>query len=104
MYKLLYVDKSTSWVWCRMESLLDGTTFHVVNVYISQDLNKKKELWSKLMQIVANHQEDRICFIGDYNCIRDDSERENCVYRRNDTVGFNQFVDSTNLLDLAICD
>lgn len=45
-----------------------------------------------------------MCFIGDFNCVRDESERVNYIYRRNDIVGFNQFMDNANLLDLALGD
>lgn len=44
---------------------------------------------------------DPCCFIGDFNCVRDDSERQNCVYRRNDMMHFNDFINNVNLLELA---
>lgn len=49
MYKLLNVDLGASWLWCRLESMMDAVRFHVINVYSPRDLSDNKEVWEKLM-------------------------------------------------------
>lgn len=49
-------------------------------------------------------KDERVCIVGDFNCIKDDLERANYVYRRLDTIEFNHFIDNSNLLDLALFD
>lgn len=56
----------------------------------------------ELMQVVSNLGNNRLMILGDFNCVRDDSERENCTYKRNDTEGFNKYIANANLMDLAI--
>lgn len=52
--------------------------------------------------MVLTLENDYICVIGDFNCIRDDSERSNCVCRRLDITGFNEFINDANLLELSL--
>lgn len=40
--------------------------------------------------------------IGDFNCIRNESERKNCEYCRNDSKGFEYFITDNNLFDLEL--
>lgn len=48
MYKLLNVELGANCLWCSLESMMDITRFHVINVYSPQELSDKKELWEKL--------------------------------------------------------
>lgn len=102
VYKMISVEKDDNWVWCKFQSLVDDKMFSVVNVYSAQDMESKKNLWIKLASISSSLQNERLCFIGDFNSIRDESERKNCSYRRGDTEGFNKFIDNSNLLELAL--
>lgn len=80
------------------EESIDDLTFHVVNIYSPRELDEKRVLWSRLMQIVLGHQDENIFIIGDCNSIRDYFKRYNCVYRHNDSFDFNHFIDKTTLM------
>lgn len=62
----------------------------------------KKVLWNKVSQICLANDQDKVCLIGDFNYIQDDSERANFSYRRSDSEGFNHLINNANLLDLAL--
>ncbi|KAK1393562.1 hypothetical protein POM88_012618 [Heracleum sosnowskyi] len=59
-------------------------------------------LWAQLNTFARNWNEKCFYSLGYYNCIRDDSERLNCIYRRSDVDGFNRLIDNVNLLDPEI--
>lgn len=40
--------------------------------------------------------------MGDFNSVRNETERKNCVYRKKDSIGFDSFIKDNNLLDLGI--
>ncbi|KAK1389926.1 hypothetical protein POM88_018104 [Heracleum sosnowskyi] len=100
LYSLIGVCKEENWLWCKLQSREDNELFSVINVYSAQDLESKRRLWLELAGIVVRHQNESLCIIGDFNSIRDEAERANCLYRRDDTIGFNHFIDNSNLLEL----
>ncbi|KAK1388628.1 hypothetical protein POM88_016806 [Heracleum sosnowskyi] len=80
LYKFVTVSKADNWLWVKFQSLADDEVFSVVNVYSAQDLVKKRTLWAELTNIMISQKNECICFFGDFNSIRDDSERANCLY------------------------
>lgn len=40
------------------------------------------------------------CVVGDFNCIRNESEAANCSYARKDSLDFNSFIVQNNFFDL----
>lgn len=56
-----------------MNSLLDNTRFHVLNVYSSQDLTLKRVLREQLIQICRTVRDEKMSIVGDFNSVRDDS-------------------------------
>ncbi|XP_057775424.1 uncharacterized protein LOC130994398 [Salvia miltiorrhiza] len=53
----------------------DGRAFCLVNVYAPCDSSGKSELWDKLKLVADQNSERCVCFLGDFNAIRDESER-----------------------------
>lgn len=102
LYKLEEASKGANWIRCKLLDLSDDTVLQVVNVYSPQDINSKKLLWSQLANLASKLADEKVHFIGDFNSIRDDTEKINCSYRRTDLVGFNQFIDNANLLELVL--
>lgn len=74
----------------------------MVNIYNPHELLAKKSLWSDLTSFANSLANEKMCFIGDFNNIRDNSERIIFSYRRLDQMGFNNFIDNANLLELAL--
>lgn len=62
----------------------------------------KKLLWTEISNILSNLKDIPCCLIGDFNAIRSDAEKENCVYKRLDIEGFNDFINRNSLMDLAM--
>ncbi|KAK1360505.1 hypothetical protein POM88_044979 [Heracleum sosnowskyi] len=60
----------------------------------------KKELLKDLKNIKKAALGEPICFVGDFNCVREARERMNCEYRSADSVHFNDFIQGCNLMDL----
>lgn len=79
MYKLLDVVKDVNWIRCKLLGLTEGLCFYDFNIYNPQDVNKKSNLWSVLGQMLLSLQNEKVCLIGDFNCIRDESKKANCI-------------------------
>lgn len=54
------------------------------------------------MHIMSAIQNELVCIVGDFNSIRDNRERTNCVYRRRDMKEFNALIKDANLMDLGL--
>lgn len=93
-----------NWLRCKLSDQVSHESFHVINVYSPQNISDKRVLWEQLKQVLLTLKDDKVCLVGDFNCIRDDSKRANCTYARTDTLEFNHFLDNSNLLDLALSD
>ncbi|KAK1400417.1 hypothetical protein POM88_000022 [Heracleum sosnowskyi] len=91
-----------NWLECDIRSLMDGGSFYVFNIYSPQHIHQKRQLWDLLQNMVALLGHESLCFVGDFNSIRDEFEGENCDYRRIDMQFFNQLIENNNLLDIAI--
>lgn len=102
LVKCVALAKSSNWIWTCFASKGDDMKFHVVNVYSPQSLDKKRVLWNSLRNIIECVQGEKICFIGDFNCVRDVSERLNCVYRDKETEEFNELIMDCNLAEVHI--
>lgn len=53
----------------------DKKQVNIVNVYAPCDGRRKKELWVQLLEIIQANKDERICLMGDFNVIRDKTER-----------------------------
>ncbi|XP_071688578.1 uncharacterized protein [Rutidosis leptorrhynchoides] len=79
----------------------NGAILNVLNVYRPHDDSKKQILWDQLLKTVEN--EDEVWVVcGDFNEVRCDSERFNCVFDANRANRFNNFINSSGLIDIPI--
>ncbi|KAL8469859.1 hypothetical protein ACS0TY_032642 [Phlomoides rotata] len=72
----------------------DGTRCCVVNVYAPCQVTAKMEFWDRILSIIDQEADSRICILGDFNSIRNDSKREgrragSC---RRDVMAFDSFI------------
>ncbi|WOG89446.1 hypothetical protein DCAR_0208684 [Daucus carota subsp. sativus] len=78
----------------------DALKFHCCNIYAPLDSFAKVQCWSELSQIMEYAGEEGIVFIGDFNCVRNERERTNCVYKSRDSEAFSDFIKSNALIDV----
>ncbi|KAL8462439.1 hypothetical protein ACS0TY_033457 [Phlomoides rotata] len=82
----------------------DGTRCCVVNVYAPCQVTAKMEFWDRILSIIDQEADSRICILGDFNSIRNDSKREgrragSC---RRDVMAFDSFIRDSGLVDLPL--
>ncbi|KAK1394316.1 hypothetical protein POM88_013372 [Heracleum sosnowskyi] len=83
-------------------SILNINSKNIHNLEVEVALIMDAAIGMRLEIPGDSQQNECVCFIRDFNRIRDDSERANCSYRRIDMKGFNQFIDNSNFLELAL--
>ncbi|KAD4982817.1 hypothetical protein E3N88_19488 [Mikania micrantha] len=64
---------------------------NVVNVYAPQDATRKRSLWDSLLSLMGNYPGFWI-MLGDFNEVRDGSERWNSVFDYRGARNFNDFI------------
>ncbi|XP_028104164.1 uncharacterized protein LOC114303229 [Camellia sinensis] len=84
--------------------LLSGTLFSsfpcvIVNVYAPNDVVKRQELWASLVNLKPNFP-GPWCLGGDFNEIRNLSERVGCSNRDRGMRDFNTMIEQMDLLDI----
>ena len=82
-----------------------GTQVTIVNIYCSGSFREKKEMWNEISCIRQDQLTKAWCIIGDFNCIRRQEERKSLVscsdYSR-EIKGFNDFIESSELVDIPL--
>jgi len=82
-----------------------GVVVTIVNVYDSGSLREKKEVWKEINTIRLNQLSKAWCIIGDFNSIRLQEERKSLMstsdYSR-EIKGFNDFIESSELVDISL--
>ncbi|XP_068504049.1 uncharacterized protein [Phaseolus vulgaris] len=77
----------------------------VVNVYSACNMSEKKTLWEELTVLKQACHGSMWCLCGDFNAVRNRSERKGIrdrVVQSREIEGFNNFIDSNALLDLPV--
>lgn len=102
LFKCTSFAQSRHWIWIQFKSVQSQELFNVVNIYSPHDLKGERTLWDDLKQICHFSTSEPICLVGDFNYIRNEFERKNCEYCRNDFKGFEYFISDNNLFDLVL--
>lgn len=68
-----------------------------VNIYAPQKHRDKVQLWEEIQQILNDNQNEAFCIAGDLNCVLDEFEVSNCLYRKMDSNALKDFQDNNNL-------
>ncbi|XP_071688852.1 uncharacterized protein [Rutidosis leptorrhynchoides] len=58
-------------------------------------------MWSSLENFVCTYDVDWV-LCGDYNEVKDKTERQNCEFVEGRATWFNEFIDKTNLIDVSM--
>ncbi|XP_071697855.1 uncharacterized protein [Rutidosis leptorrhynchoides] len=74
---------------------------NILNIYGPHDDSKKKRLWDSLSNMLKDNDETWI-LCGDFNEVREQTERFNCVFVESRARLFNKFIQSNNLIDLPL--
>ncbi|XP_071695015.1 uncharacterized protein [Rutidosis leptorrhynchoides] len=75
---------------------------NVVNVYGPHDDTKKQLLWNSLSALIENDPQEAWVLCGDFNEVRDETKRLNCVFNENRARRFNSFILNNNLVDIPM--
>ncbi|KAJ9560001.1 hypothetical protein OSB04_005161 [Centaurea solstitialis] len=73
----------------------------LVNIYGPNSSVDRKELWSKLVQLVSD-DEVKWCLFGDFNEVRTEDERLNSSCNQRGMFEFNRFIEEGGLLDVPL--
>nr|GEX56985.1 hypothetical protein [Tanacetum cinerariifolium] len=77
------------------------TSCLMIIMYAPQSQAKKTKLWSKLTNLILEHDNLTIV-MGDFNKVRSSSERMGFVFNQNGALKFNEFIANTGLMDLPL--
>ncbi|GKD04614.1 RNA-directed DNA polymerase, eukaryota, reverse transcriptase zinc-binding domain protein, partial [Tanacetum coccineum] len=75
--------------------------FFMINIYGPQEPSEKMSLWNHLLDFIANHEGQYVIF-GDFNEVRDESERYGTEFVRTQAQIFNSFIDDAGLFDIPL--
>nr|KYP56893.1 hypothetical protein KK1_003144 [Cajanus cajan] len=75
-----------------------------VNIYAPCDLQRKKELWRCLVEVMRSRGGDLWCVGGDFNAVRVEGERRgvSSYWREDDMKCFDEFITEAELVDLPL--
>ncbi|KAL8520542.1 hypothetical protein ACS0TY_011171 [Phlomoides rotata] len=76
----------------------------IINVYAPCSFLEKEQLWEAIKTVVEQYDERKICMVGDFNSIREETER---IGRRVDIDHRNinlyeDFISSSGLMELPL--
>ncbi|XP_057803748.1 uncharacterized protein LOC131019082 [Salvia miltiorrhiza] len=73
-----------------------------VNVYAPMGNTEKESLWDTLQLIALQNKDSCLCFLGDFNVVRDPGERvgKGAVFNQADARSFDAFIRQSNLLEI----
>ncbi|GJT78022.1 RNA-directed DNA polymerase, eukaryota [Tanacetum coccineum] len=76
-----------------------GKRLLVISVYAPQELRDKKMLWDYLLSVICNW-DGEVVTMGDFNEVRDCSERFGSVFNKKGAEVFNNFIATAGLVEL----
>ncbi|GJT68519.1 putative RNA-directed DNA polymerase [Tanacetum coccineum] len=72
-----------------------------INIYAPRSSGLKTALWSELRNYINSHQAIWVLF-GDFNSVRNSSERAGCIFVANEAHSFNNFIASAGLFEFQL--
>ncbi|GJT23825.1 RNA-directed DNA polymerase, eukaryota, partial [Tanacetum coccineum] len=79
----------------------NGMNMLIVSVYAPQDFKEKRMLWDYL-HFVVNNWDGQMVIMGDFNEVRDKSERYGSVFYKKGVEVFNNFINNAGLVELPL--
>lgn len=93
---------SKNWIGTRGFFLGTNSEFACFNVYASQKLLLKKQLWQELSEYIKQLRDVCTVLIGDFNSVLSHLEKENCEFRATDSKIFSSFLTENDLADVLL--
>jgi hypothetical protein len=83
----------------------ENINFCLANVYAPCDYMGRSVLWNNLESKILHFSQAAWCVLGDFNVVRSADERVSRASHSvsDEFVAFNNFIDSTLLIDLPLC-
>ncbi|XP_021984670.1 uncharacterized protein LOC110880455 [Helianthus annuus] len=78
-----------------------GGEISIVNIYAPHDQNQEKRLWDDLLVLTGSFPGPWI-FLGDFNFVREPSERKNSRFNKTEAEDFNYFINAADLVEYAM--
>lgn len=92
-----------NWIWTRCSENDNSLAIsNFINIYAPHHQPSKIQMWKELQNILEAHPNEGFCFFGDFNCIRNNRESFNCIYRNSDSEKFNDYITTNNLRDVPL--
>nr|GFB12601.1 RNA-directed DNA polymerase, eukaryota [Tanacetum cinerariifolium] len=73
----------------------------IISVYAPQDLSEKKMLWDYLLFVIGNW-DGEVVIVGDFNKVRDISERFGSIFNIHGAEAFNSFIVNAGLVEIPL--
>ncbi|XP_039029458.1 uncharacterized protein LOC120163643 [Hibiscus syriacus] len=80
---------------------LDDSICSVLNVYAPCEVSEQIPLWNVIVEARRKYN-NKWFMAGDFNAIRNLSERSGCSYRQTQIAAFNEFIEECNLVDMPL--
>ncbi|GKA54163.1 RNA-directed DNA polymerase, eukaryota, partial [Tanacetum coccineum] len=78
-----------------------GISLLIISVYAPQELSEKKMLWDYLSVVMTNWNGE-VVMMGDFNEVRDSSERFGSVFNKHGAEAFNNFIANAGLVEVSL--
>nr|GEX82143.1 RNA-directed DNA polymerase, eukaryota [Tanacetum cinerariifolium] len=78
-----------------------GKRLLLISVYAPQDLSQKKMLWDYLSFVMGN-LDGEVVIMGDFNKVRDISERFGSIFNKHGAEAFNSFIVNAGLVEVPL--
>lgn len=72
-----------------------------ISMYAPQDVGSKRIIWDRLHHMISSFQGECV-LMGDFNVVRDESERLGSQFNPVTARYFNQFIDHLDLIDILM--
>ncbi|GJV52789.1 RNA-directed DNA polymerase, eukaryota [Tanacetum coccineum] len=101
VFKKLNATVSDFFTIVRGTWLPSGKKLLVISVYAPQELRDKKMLWDYLVMVICNW-DGEVVAMGDFNEVRDCSERFGSVFNKKGAEVFNNFIMTAGLVEVPL--
>ncbi|GJT57077.1 RNA-directed DNA polymerase, eukaryota, reverse transcriptase zinc-binding domain protein [Tanacetum coccineum] len=78
-----------------------GKRLLIISVYAPQELSEKKMLWDYLLDVIVKW-DGEVVSMGDFNEVRDNSERYGSVFNKHGADAFNAFIANAGLVEVPL--
>ncbi|GKB98504.1 RNA-directed DNA polymerase, eukaryota [Tanacetum coccineum] len=78
-----------------------GKRLLIISVYAPQELSEKKMLWDYLLDVIVKW-DGEVVSMGDFNEVRDNSERYGSVFNKHEADAFNAFIANAGLVEVPL--